>query len=64
MLFDRRQFGATAIGSVAALWGVPSLAQGAKVNLKVGGQFQAFAPVFQGHGSRLRRHQSAIRRQD
>ncbi len=44
MLFDRRQFGATAIGSVAALWGVPSLAQGAKVNLKVGGQFQDSHP--------------------
>ena len=39
MVLDRRQFGATAIGSMAALWQSPSIAQGAKVSLKVGGQF-------------------------
>jgi tripartite ATP-independent transporter DctP family solute receptor len=39
MMLSRRQFGATAIGSMAAMWGAPALAQGAKVNLKVGGQF-------------------------
>lgn len=39
MILDRRQFGATAIGSMAALWASPSRAQGSKVSLKVGGQF-------------------------
>jgi tripartite ATP-independent transporter DctP family solute receptor len=39
MVLNRRQFGATAIGSMAALWQSPSIAQGAKVSLKVGGQF-------------------------
>ena len=39
MLLNRRQFGATAIGSMTALWAAPSIAQGKKVNLKVGGQF-------------------------
>jgi TRAP-type transport system periplasmic protein len=44
MVLDRRQFGATAIGSMAAMWGAPSLAQGPKVSLKVGGQFQDSHP--------------------
>ena len=39
MVLSRRQFGATAIGSIAALRAVPSIAQGAKVSLKIGGQF-------------------------
>src|SRR5438105_3485002 len=39
MGLDRRQFGATAIGSMAALWAAPSSAQGGKLSLKVGGQF-------------------------
>src|SRR5579863_5341598 len=40
MALNRRQFGATAIGSVtAALWAAPSIAQGRKTSLKVGGQF-------------------------
>ena len=39
MVLNRRQFGATAIGSMTALWAAPSIAQGKKVNLKVGGQF-------------------------
>jgi TRAP-type transport system periplasmic protein len=40
MVLNRRQFGTTALASVAALWAAaPSTAQGGKVNLKVGGQF-------------------------
>jgi len=39
MVLNRRQFGAAAIGSMAAMWAAPSIAQGGKVNLKVGGQF-------------------------
>jgi TRAP-type C4-dicarboxylate transport system substrate-binding protein len=39
MVLNRRQFGATAIGSTAALWATPLIAQGKKVSLKVGGQF-------------------------
>ncbi len=39
MVLDRRQFGATAIGSLAALWQSPSIAQGGKISLKIGGQF-------------------------
>ena len=39
MVLNRRQFGATAAASVAALWAAPAIAQGAKINLKVGGQF-------------------------
>ena len=39
MALNRRQFGASAIGSMATMWGLPALAQGAKVSLKVGGQF-------------------------
>ena len=39
MALNRRQFGASAIGSMAAMWGAPALAQGGKVGLKVGGQF-------------------------
>src|SRR3984957_6443371 len=50
MILNRRQFSATALSSVAlssmaALWSAPSRAQGAKVNLKVGGQFQATHPA-------------------
>ena len=39
MAVNRRQFSATAIGSMAALWAAPSIAQTKKVSLKVGGQF-------------------------
>lgn len=39
MALNRRQFGATAIGSMAAMWAAPSIAEGKKVSLKVGGQF-------------------------
>ena len=39
MALSRRQFGATAIGSVTAFWAGPSIAQGKKISLKVGGQF-------------------------
>src|ERR1700760_3314386 len=39
MALNRRQFGTTAIGSMAAMWAAPSIAQGGKVSLKVGGQF-------------------------
>ncbi|WP_375776012.1 TRAP transporter substrate-binding protein [Bradyrhizobium sp. ma5] len=39
MGLTRRQFGATAIGSMATMWAAPSIAQGGKVGLKVGGQF-------------------------
>src|ERR1700753_3288287 len=39
MALNRRQFGATAIGTMAAMWTAPSIAQGGKVSLKVGGQF-------------------------
>jgi TRAP-type transport system periplasmic protein len=39
MVLNRRQFGVAAFGSIAAMWGTPSIAQGDKVNLKVGGQF-------------------------
>src|SRR3984957_19962910 len=39
MGLNRRQFGATAIGSMAAMWSPPSIAQDGKVSLKVGGQF-------------------------
>ena len=39
MALNRRQFGATAIGSIATAWSAPSIAQGEKIDLKVGGQF-------------------------
>jgi len=39
MGLNRRQFGATAVGSITALWAAPSTAQGDKVSLKIGGQF-------------------------
>ena len=39
MTMNRRQFGATAIGSLATMLATPSIAQGKKINLKVGGQF-------------------------
>jgi TRAP-type transport system periplasmic protein len=39
MALNRRQFGATAVGSMAAMWAAPSIAQGSKISLKVGGQF-------------------------
>ena len=39
MALNRRQFGATTIGSMAAMWAAPSIAQGGTVDLKVGGQF-------------------------
>jgi tripartite ATP-independent transporter DctP family solute receptor len=39
MALNRRQFGATAIGAVAASQVSPSFAQGKKLSLKVGGQF-------------------------
>ncbi|MBR0870408.1 TRAP transporter substrate-binding protein [Bradyrhizobium tropiciagri] len=39
MVLNRRQFGATAIGSMATIWAAPSLAQNGKLSLKVGGQF-------------------------
>ena len=45
MLINRRQLGATALGGVLALQGAPLFAQGAKVGLKVGGQFQATHPA-------------------
>ena len=38
MVLNRRQFGATAVGSMAAVWAAPSIAQGGKISLKVGGQ--------------------------
>jgi len=39
MILNRRQFGATTLGSMAALCGAPAIAQGEKIELKVGGQF-------------------------
>jgi TRAP-type C4-dicarboxylate transport system substrate-binding protein len=39
MMLNRRQFGATALGSMAALASAPAVAQGEKIELKVGGQF-------------------------
>jgi tripartite ATP-independent transporter DctP family solute receptor len=46
MRLNRRQFVAgTAFGAIGAACGAPALAQGAKVNLKVGGQFQATHPA-------------------
>src|ERR1700743_1180245 len=45
MLINRRELGATALGGVLALQGAPLFAQGAKVSLKVGGQFQATHPA-------------------
>jgi tripartite ATP-independent transporter DctP family solute receptor len=39
MALNRRQFGATAVGLMAAMWAAPSIAQGSKISLKVGGQF-------------------------
>ena len=39
MVLNRRQFGVAAIGSMAAIWAAPSIAQAGQVNLKVGGQF-------------------------
>jgi tripartite ATP-independent transporter DctP family solute receptor len=39
MALNRRRFGAISIGSAAALWAAPSIAQSKKVSLKVGGQF-------------------------
>lgn len=44
-MLNRRQFGATAIGALGAACAAPALAQGGKVNLKVGGQFQATHPA-------------------
>jgi hypothetical protein len=43
MLLSRRQMGAAAIGSLLAMRGLS--AQGAKVSLKVGGQFQSTHPA-------------------
>jgi hypothetical protein len=45
MLINRRQLGATAIGGLLAAHSAPLFAQGAKVSLKVGGQFQASHPA-------------------
>src|ERR1700760_2646343 len=39
MALNRRQFGTTAIGSMAAMWAAPSIAQAEKIEVKVGGQF-------------------------
>src|ERR1700761_3654334 len=39
MALNRRQFGTTALGSMATMWASPSVAQGNQVTLKVGGQF-------------------------
>jgi TRAP-type transport system periplasmic protein len=44
MLLDRRRFGAAAIGTIVTMCGAPSRAEGAKVSLKVGGQFQDSHP--------------------
>src|ERR1700733_15710857 len=45
MQINRRQLGAAAIGGLIASYGPSSRAQGAKVSLKVGGQFQATHPA-------------------
>ncbi len=45
MLLNRRQFSAIAVGTLASVWNDPLLAQGAKVTLKVGGQFQGTHPA-------------------
>ncbi len=45
MLINRRQLGATAIGGLLAVQNTALFAQGAKVSLKVGGQFQAAHPA-------------------
>ena len=45
MLINRRQLGVTAIGGLLAAQSIPLYAQGAKVSLKVGGQFQASHPA-------------------
>jgi TRAP-type transport system periplasmic protein len=44
-MLNRRQFGSTAIGALSAACAAPALAQGGKLNLKVGGQFQATHPA-------------------
>ncbi|MET0971192.1 MAG: TRAP transporter substrate-binding protein [Tardiphaga sp.] len=45
MLINRRQLGAAAVGGLIAARSTASRAQGAKVSLKVGGQFQATHPA-------------------
>jgi TRAP-type transport system periplasmic protein len=45
MRINRRQLGTAAIGGLLAAQGTASRAQGAKVSLKVGGQFQATHPA-------------------
>jgi tripartite ATP-independent transporter DctP family solute receptor len=45
MLINRRQLGATALAGLLAARTTPLFAQGAKVSLKVGGQFQATHPA-------------------
>jgi tripartite ATP-independent transporter DctP family solute receptor len=45
MLLNRRQFSAIAIGTLAGVWNDRLFAQGAKVSLKVGGQFQGTHPA-------------------
>ena len=45
MLINRRQLGTAAIGGLLTASSAPLWAQGAKVNLKVGGQFQATHPA-------------------
>jgi TRAP-type transport system periplasmic protein len=45
MQINRRQLGAAAIGGLIASYSPSSRAQGAKVSLKVGGQFQASHPA-------------------
>ena len=45
MLINRRQLGATALGGLLAAQSTPLFAQGAKVHLKIGGQFQATHPA-------------------
>jgi tripartite ATP-independent transporter DctP family solute receptor len=45
MRLNRRQFTTAAAGATAGLWSTRSSAQGAKVNLKVGGQFQSTHPA-------------------
>ena len=60
MLINRRQLGATAIGGLLAAQSIPLYAQGAKVSLKVGGQFQAYPSRIDGDGRRLCRYPKAI----
>ena len=45
MLINRRQLGATALAGLLAARSAPVFAQGGKVSLKVGGQFQATHPA-------------------